>query len=138
MDDTKECQELAGLVGLVPLVGRGGCSYKRAAGQLWTSWSHRGHQRIGAELLLCPRKVLAEPVPAVALPAEHSSGQEQKAVMCLLRSAVPLLESKGLPLIYWCWAPASSLLPQKDESSSLFSSGRSEAGLCQPEFYADV
>lgn len=58
----RECQEL----GLVPLVGRGGCSYKHAVGQLWTSSLHRGHQRIVAELLLCPRKVLAEPEPAVS------------------------------------------------------------------------
>lgn len=134
----KECQELAGLLGLVPSVDRGGCSPKHAAGQLWTSLLHRGHREIGAELLLCPRRVLAEPVPAVSLPAEDSFRQEQKAVMCLLRSAVPLLESKGFPLIYQCWAPASSLLLQEDESSSLLSSARSGAGVCQQEFYVDM
>lgn len=138
MDGMKERQELAGLLGLVPLVGRGDCFSKRAAGQLWTSLLHRGHRRIGAELLLCPRKVLAESVPAVSLPAEYSFRQEQKAVMRLLRSAVPLLESKGFPLIYQCWAPASSLLLREDESSSLLSSARGEAGVCQQEFYADM
>lgn len=143
MDDIrKEFQEPAGFLGLVPWwaeeVVPTNMLQDMLQDKLWASLLHWGHQRIGAELLLCPRKVLAEPVPAVSLPAEYSFRQEQKAVMCLLRSAVPVLESKGFPLIYRCWAPASALLQQKDESSSLLSSGRSEAGVCQQEFYADM
>lgn len=81
VNEMMEGPELAGLPGLVPMVGgedvvsTNVMCCRTALGQPQGSSLQRGHRRIRAELPRHPRRVSAEPIFAISLPAEYSFRQ---------------------------------------------------------------